>query len=268
MKTKKTAVNANEKASSQSSDKLLQILEAIAHYRMPVRLQDLAELVGMTQPTVLRYLNALQNANYVYQEEATSRYALTWKVCRLSENLNSYLSLRNITSPFISQLAGDLDLGVCLTMDQDYECVYLDCIDNSAGRSNTLQRIGRRSPLHATASGKIMLSSYSESQIDAYISIIGLKKMTDHTIGTKEELLHHLDQVREKGFAMDEEECELGLRCIAFPLIDFSGKIIAAMSVFGNTSSLTQERIDEDIYSRMRSVTGIISSRLGYSEKK
>lgn len=73
-------VALNERASSQSSDKLLQILECIAGNKLPVRLQDLSEQVNMTQSTVLRYLNTLVNNNYVYQEEDTLRYALTWKI--------------------------------------------------------------------------------------------------------------------------------------------------------------------------------------------
>lgn len=267
METKNRAASPGEKASSQSSDKLLQILEAIANYRMPARLQDLADIVNMSQSTVLRYLNALQNANYVYQEESTSRYALTWKVCRLSENLNSYLSLRNITGPFVSQLAGDLDLGVCLTIDQDYECVYLDCIDNSSGKNHTLQRIGRRSPLHTTASGKVLLARYTEAQIDDYIAVIGLKKLTEYTIGTREELLEHLKEVKAGGYAIDEEECELGLRCIAFPLIDYSGKVMAAISVFGSTSALTHRRIEENILPELRRISSIISTRLGYTQE-
>ena len=108
--------NGNEKAANQSSDRLLQILECVAANRHPVRLQDLAGQLQMSQATVLRYLNALQNANYVYQEEDTLRYALTWKVCKLRQNVESPLSLRNITSPYINQLASELRLGACLVI--------------------------------------------------------------------------------------------------------------------------------------------------------
>ena len=100
----------NEKNSNQSSDKLLQIMEALAKERLPVRLQDLSARVNMSQSTVLRYLNALQSSNCVYQEESTSRYALTWKICGLSEHLNSNLGLRSITAPYITELVNKLNL--------------------------------------------------------------------------------------------------------------------------------------------------------------
>ena len=92
---------------NQSSLRLLQILECLAKNRGALRLQEIAKLTELTQPTVLRYLYALEAANYVYQEEDSSRYALTWKVCRLTQNMNSYLSLRNITSGFIVEQAYD-----------------------------------------------------------------------------------------------------------------------------------------------------------------
>ena len=118
-----TSNGGNEKNSNQSSDKLLQIMEALAKERLPVRLQDLSAQVNMSQSTVLRYLNALQSANYVYQEESTSRYALTWKICGLSEHLNSNLGLRSITAPYITELVNKLNLGVCLVIEQDHDCV-------------------------------------------------------------------------------------------------------------------------------------------------
>ena len=117
-----------ERQTNQSSIKLLQIMECLAEQRTPMRVQDLAKKVNMTQATVLRYLYALQDAKYIYQDTETSRYALTWRVCRLSENLNSFLSLRNITTPFINSLANTLSLGVCLVVNQNDECMYLDCI--------------------------------------------------------------------------------------------------------------------------------------------
>lgn len=141
-----TSNGGNEKNSNQSSDKLLQIMEALAKERLPVRLQDLSAQVNMSQSTVLRYLNALQSANYVYQEESTSRYALTWKICGLSEHLNSNLGLRSITAPYITELVNKLNLGVCLVIEQDHDCVYLDCVDASPSFQHTFQRIGKRAP--------------------------------------------------------------------------------------------------------------------------
>ena len=241
-------------------------MECLADSKTPIRLQDIAKQVRMTQPTVLRYLYALQDANYIYQEESTSRYALTWRVCRLSENLNSQLSLRNITTPFINHLANSLSLGTCLVINQDNSCIYLDCIDNP--NSPTLQRIGKVAPLHATGSGKVLLSQYTPLQLEEYIQTKGLQKYTENTITDPSTLKAELEQVRLQGFGMDEQECEIGLRCISMPLLNYSGNVIASMSVFGNISDMDDCRIEKDIFPALKAATTTISSRLGYIPEK
>ncbi len=256
--------SSSEKASSQSSDKLLQILECIAENRLPLRLQELSERVGMTQPTVLRYLNALQNANYVYQDEDTLRYALTWRICRLSENLNNLAGLRSIASSFVTQLSSQLNLGSCLVMAENGRCVYLDCVDTISNTGHTLQRIGKSSPLHATGSGKVLLSSYNRQQIDTLVEEQGLEALTQYTITDKNALLQELEQVRAQGYAMDEEECELDLRCISYPLYNYNGTIVAALSVFGEPAQMTDERIQADVKPLLSQAAATISRRLGY----
>ena len=175
-----------EKVSSQSSDKLMQILECLAEQKLPMRLQDLAEAVGMTQPTVLRYLNSLVNSNYIYQDPESLRYGLTWKVCALGANLGSYASMRSIANRFVTQLSMRFGLGACLVVEENGSCVYLDCIDSSPVAGRILQHIGRRSPLHTASSGKILLASHSDEEVDRYIAEKGLERLTDNTITSRE----------------------------------------------------------------------------------
>ena len=259
------SVSPLARQSNQSSIRLLQIMECLAENRTPMRLQDVAKQVGMTQSTVLRYLYSLEHENYIYQDEETARYALTWRVCHLSENLNSYLGLRNITTTFINQLANSLSLGACLVVEHDCQCMYLDCIDNP--NSSTLQRIGKQAPLYATGSGKLLLSQCSEHRLQQYISEDGLKQYTEHTITDPAVLQEELEKIRRQDYAMDEQECEIGLRCLSCPLRDYTGNIIAAVSVFGNVPEMLDSRIQFEIYPALREKTTIISSRLGYCWK-
>ena len=254
--------NSAERQTNQSSLRLLRIMECLAAQRTPMRVQEIAKKVNMTQATVSRYLYALQDAKYIYQDSETSRYALTWRVCHLSENLQSFLSLRNITTPFINNLANSLSLGVCLVVNQNNECMYLDCIDKP--NSPALQRIGKQAPLHATGSGKVLLSQYNDFQLNEYISNTELKKYTKYTITEPDELRKELDKVRRQGFGMDEQECELGLRCISMPLHDYSGNIIASVSIFGNLDDMNDQRIHAEICPLLKKATDVISSRLGF----
>lgn len=253
---------SSERQSSRSSLRLLQILECLADNHIPMRLQDLSKKVGMTQPTVLRYLYSLQDANYVYQEEDTQRYALTWRACKLSNSLDSSLSLRTITTPFINRLANELSLGICLVVEQDGECFYLDCVDNT--NSLMPQRIGKQAPLHATGSGKVLLTRYNEIQLNEFISKKGLAKCTEYTITDPTELKRELEIIRHRGYGLDEEECELGLRCISMPLRNYTEQIVAALSVFGSTSDITDEVIQNKILPLLKESTGLISLRLGF----
>lgn len=255
-----------DRQSSQSSIRLLQILECLASNRAPMRLQEISAQVGMTQSTVLRYLYSLQDANYIYQEGDTLKYALTWRVCLLGRNLDSLLGLRNVTTPFINHLANTLAIGTCLVVEQNGECVYLDCIDNP--NSFTPQRIGKQAPMHATGSGKVLLAQYDDYQLNEYISIHGLQKFTEYTITDPLILKRELEMIRQQGYGMDEEECEIGLRCISCPIRDYSGSVIAAMSVFGRPMDMSNDRISNEIYPALKEATSVISSRLGFSSGK
>lgn len=255
---------SDSKQFSQSSLRLMDIIECLAASSQPMRLQEIAKKTGITQSTVLRYIYALQSENYVYQEEETSRYALTWRICNLTRNLTSQLSLRNITTPFTNKLANELKRGVCLVIENDNKCLYLDCIESPLSR--TLQRIGKTAPMHSTGSGKILLTTKTEHELSHYIDEVGLVQYTRNTITNPAKLKNELNRIRANDYAMDEEECEIGLRCISSPIRDFRGQIVAAMSIFGSTDIMTDHHVFEEIYPRLKETTKMISARLGYME--
>lgn len=253
-----------EKVSSISSGKLLLILECLAETNTPLQLQEIAKKVDIPQATVLRYLHTLQEQNYVFQHESSARYELTWRVCKLGKNLNNKSSLRFIASPFVNKLASDFNMGSCLVIEENFSCVYLDCIDNGADFGGTLQRIGKGSPLHSTGSGKVLLASFSESQLDEFFSSHLLERLTDNTIIDPQKLRAELALVRDRGYAIDDRECEANLRCISCPLRNFNGAVIAAISVFGDPRILSTEYMIEKVLPEVQKSAILISKRLGY----
>ena len=252
-------------STSQSAEKLLIIMEYFANHLIPLRLQDAAESLNMTESSLLRYLKALVKRNYVYQDEETLRYALTWKVCKLGQRIGSHLGMRYICSPYLNALANQFNAGTCLVVMQDYMSLYLDLLDNSNTFLNSLQRIGKQAPLHATGSGKVLLSSLTDRELEGFIQVMGLPKLTDFTLMDKECLLKELNQIREKGYAIDNEECELGIRCVSVPLRDFQNKTAAAISIFSAADEMSDSRIADEILPRLTEVSMEISTRLGYS---
>lgn len=255
---------AKDSASSLSTNKTFILLEYLAQAKTTVRLQDISEDIGMTQSSVLRYLTSLINNNYAYQDEETLKYGLTWKIKRLGHNLNSHLNMRAIVSPFLNQLARDLGVGASLATEVEFRAVYIDFIDKP-GKKLSLRRIGVDAPIHATASGKLMLSKYSDSEIADYAKITGLEKLTETTITKIPDLIHEIEKVRKQGYALDNEECEVNNFCVSVPLYDYTDKIYAGMSVFDTADNMTEKRIQEVILPKLREMQKIISTRLGSS---
>ncbi len=254
--------DGKEKTANQSVGKLMQLLQYLAESRVPMRLQDVAAAINVPQATTLRYLNALAAEGYVFRDRVAGRYAPTWKLCGLGEQTRLHMNLRTISGDVIDELTRRSALGICLVIEQDQECIYLDCIYDP---KFSLMRIGKRTPMHAASSGKVLLSACSEGAIDQLIAQKGLAPLTDRTITQREDLLEDLARVRERGYALDDEECEAGLRCVAVPIYSYQGRPEAALSMFGSVEQLSDEAIQGEILPLLRGAAAEISFRLGGS---
>ena len=125
------------------------------------------------------------------------------------------------------------------------EVVYTDVVDGPDSMLKIMQRIGKRAPMHSTGIGKLLLLNYSEEQLDEYIAAKGLPALTPNTLVTKQALAAKLEEIRGQGYALDDEECELGARCVAAPVRDYTGRIVAGISISGPISRMTMEHIRE-----------------------
>jgi DNA-binding IclR family transcriptional regulator len=253
----------NREQSSQSTEKLFAILEYLTNNRLPVRLQDVSEGLKMPQPTLLRYFSTLIKENYVYQDEDTKRYALTWKICRFGYILRSNLGIRSIIGPYLNLLANKLDLNSCAVILEGYESIYIDLVEDPSGMTNTLLRIGKRAPLHSTGSGKVMLSTFSDYDLEKYIKEKGLLKLTENTITDETLLREELREIRTRRYARDNEECEPGLRCISVPVFDYTNGVIAAISMFGNVGKTDDEFMTGEVLYELLHVSRAVSFRFG-----
>jgi DNA-binding IclR family transcriptional regulator len=228
-----------------------------------MRLIDIAAKLDVNQPTVLRHLTQLINSNYVYQEKDTLRYGLTMKICKLGDQVNSNLGIRTIVSPYLNSLSNTLNVSSCLVIERNFEAIYLDLAEKPGAKLNTFQHIGKNAPLNATGSGKLLLSTFSERKLDEFIEVKGLEKLTPNTLSTKEELIKEFDMIRRCGYAIDNEECELGIRCVTVPIYDFTDSIVAALSVFDLPENLPQTRIEKEIIPVINKAQRAISQRMG-----
>ena len=141
--------------------------------------------------------------------------------------------------------------------------VYVDIVTDTSQSLMSIQRIGRVAPMHCTGNGKLLLLNYSQEQLKAYIAQKGLQQFTPNTITTLDRLQSELERIRIEGFAYDNEECELGVRCIACPIRNYSGAIIAGVSITGPVGRMTEEALGR-IRPYLLETSMRISEKLGF----
>ena len=173
---------------NQSVEKVLQIIEIMAHERQPMRLQDVAAGCGMPASTVLRMLNTLLVYGYVNQDPHSLRYSLSLKFAQIGSRVCEQVSLRDIAHPLLAELSRECREASCLAIEEDMEVVYTDVVDGPDSMLKIMQRIGKRAPMHSTGIGKLLLLNYSEEQLDEYIAAKGLPALTPNTLVTKQAL--------------------------------------------------------------------------------
>ena len=141
--------------------------------------------------------------------------------------------------------------------------VYIEAISGPRQLLMTTRRMGNVSPMHCTAVGKLLLLNYNQQQLQQFIAAKGLPALTEHTITEPAQLIAELDKVRAQGYAFDNEEYEPGARCVAAPIYDYTGSIIAGLSVSGPITRMTDEHIYEKLPFLLDAAQQI-SLRMGY----
>jgi DNA-binding IclR family transcriptional regulator len=252
---------------NQSIAKAFTILEAMVEENKPLRLLDLSQKLKIPSSTIIRFMNALIDMGYVKQEEESSRYYLTLKLSSLGNRVYSRFSYQNAMKKYLYSISDELKESVSLSIKQDLDVVYIDSVEGPDHILQTLQRIGKTAPMHSTGAGKVLLMNSSDKEIEQYINLKGLPGYTPNTLTTKESFFKAMKEVRDKDYAYDDEECELGVKCIAFPVRDFTGKVVTSISVSAPLSRMGKEREDQ-ILNILQKYTAMASAELGYSPSK
>jgi len=251
-------------SSNQSSDKLLKLIEFLAVQSDSLRLTDIANSLNMNSSTTLRFLTALIHNGYVMQEAETSKYYLTYKLCALGQQVKNHRKLPEVLKLHLKEIANTLGETVCLAVNQNHSVVYIDVIETTKQIVKATQRIGAIAPLYCTGIGKLFLSSYTADEIDDVLNKQPLIKFTENTIVTKEALLEELEKVKGLGYAKDNEECEIGTRCLSLPIYDHLGVLKAGFSITGPAGRLTDEFMNEWI-KYLRQMSEKLSNDLGFN---
>lgn len=263
---KSVLVKKNKKPQlNHSTSKVLCILEYLANVGEPVRLQTLAADLELNSSTASRFLMSLERNGYVMQEADTRRYMLTMKICTLSYKLLSGNMLVLYAKPFLKRMSDLFNEVTCLSIEQDKSVIYVATHDGPDHMLKSFNFIGKRAPMHCTGSGKLLLSNYSGEELIEYLRLKGNIKPTANSINTYEELKAELEQIREQNYSIDNEECEIGMRCVAIPIRNYTGSIIAGLSITGPAARMTFQKINENL-PHLLMISNQLSILLGYNE--
>ena len=229
----------------------------------PVKsLKQLSEETGLHKSTVFRMLETLEMIGWVRKDLKTGLYRLGFGIFELGAKAVNGLDFYKESLPHLEELVKDTEQSAHLVINDSGEALYLNKVECPGSIITQPSQIGLRFPMHCTAVGKVLLSFMDEKIANEIIDIKGLKKITDNTLSTKEDLLEELKKIREMGYALDNEEIQPGLRCVAAPIRDYSGRVVAAISVSGMISNMSEQRLPH-IIDKVISTANRISLDLG-----
>lgn len=241
----------------------LQVLEILNERGKSVGVTELSRLLLVDKSTAHRLLFTLKHHGYVNHDPESKRYTLGLKVVELSRNFFSRLELRKEARPFLKELGQRTGEAVVLAALIQDSVIRIDSEESRNFQVVVTPEIGTEAPIHCSTSGKAILAWLSDEEVERIIQKKVLTPYTPKTVTSPKRLKQHLRQIREQGYAFDDGEVEIGLRCIGAPLRDGAGKAVASIAISGPSTRLTLERIPE-LAGIVKEVAAKISARLGF----
>lgn len=249
---------------NQSATRALAVLEYLATADAPRDLAVISADLGMHKSTTFRFLSTLVAEGYACQDAGTGRYYLGPKVTWLASKFLEKLEIIKTARPILEELSAATGETTHLAILDHDKVVY---VDKHEGRQavRMAAHTGDRMPVHSTSLGKVLLADLPETAWERYVQTPGLAPRTPNTIVAAAEFYKELRRVRLHGYALDNMENEEGIRCIAAPVRDHTGRVVAALSISSWTVSMTLERA-QNLVPRLSEAALTLSCQLGFQE--
>jgi DNA-binding IclR family transcriptional regulator len=235
------------------------ILRILGSSAEPVSMSDVARRAKLSKPATFHLLKTLEVEKFVARD-AAARYRLSWGVYELGTAVIRSIDLTRVARTYVDKLAADMREVVLIGIIDEHSVLYVDCVA-STGATAMLANVGRRTALHATASGKLLLAHQPDSFIRATIEA-GLARRTPATIFDGAALRAELTQIRTSGYATCWQEFDVNLSSIAAPLVDYTGHTIAALAIAGSSERITRAALPR-MLEQLLPAAEAISSELG-----
>ncbi|GAB4089415.1 IclR family transcriptional regulator [Hydrogenophaga soli] len=247
------------KPAVQVIERMFTLLDILAQHEEPVALKDIAEQAGLHPSTTHRILNDLAVGRFVERPEAGS-YRLGMRLLELGNLVKGRLNARDAAVGPMRELHKLIQQPVNLSVRQGDEIVYVERAYSERSGMQVVRAIGGRAPLHLTSVGKLFLAADDPQKLRAYATRTGLAGQTRNSLTQLSRLETELAQARATGIARDNEELELGVRCMAAGIRDDHGRLVAGLSI-----SAPADRLDESWLPKLKATAAEISRALGYT---
>lgn len=247
----------------QSVDRAVQIIDFFTGPQAELGITEISERMGLGKSTVYGLVNTLLKAGYLEQNSENKRYRLGLRLFELGSIVQSRMDVREIARPYLEKLSKTFNMTVHMGIYRDWEMVYIDKVDSPNTRI-VYSQVGKRAPMYCTGIGKAVLAHMSMADIQYILKTQPLEALTEHTLTEPEKIFKELESIREQGYAVDNEEVELGLKCVAVPVYDYRQKPIAAVSISSAAAYLKEDKILEAA-GALQKTAKEISKKMGYS---
>jgi DNA-binding IclR family transcriptional regulator len=228
----------------QSLARGLDTLTMLANQAGSMGVTEVAQALDVDKSSAFRLLSTLASRGFVEQDEETRRYRPGLQIVELARQVLDRIELRAVAKPLLRQLRDRVDESAHLAVTSEGHVVYVDA-EESGATLNVNTEIGRHAPLHCTAIGKALIAYLSPKDMKRIIEQSRLKRYTPRTITTIQELIPHLEAVRKRGYAVDDEEFEPGVRCVAAPIRDYRDRVVACVGISGPSVRVSLDRVPE-----------------------
>jgi len=235
---------SKQDGSVQSIERGFQILELLRIQGRAIGISEIANLVGLSTTTVHRLLKTLKSCRAIQQDPQTHLYDLNDHMLLYGKAVLNRFNFLGSVHPILGELSKMVGETVFMgILDDQYDLIYIDQVDSLDYPLRMTPQIGLRQPSHSTSLGKVLLANLQNDKLAHFLSRGSFPRRTEFTLTTVEELRKELDKIRNAGFALDQEEMENGICCVAAPINNSRGTI-ASISISGPSSRMRSKGLD------------------------
>ncbi len=241
----------------------LHVLSLFSREQPTLTLSEIVQQSNLNKTTAFRIVSTLETAEYLSRDPQTRQYRPGLKVLQLGFTAVSSLEFRQVARPYLQQLSHKIGETVSMTVLDGMELIYIDRVRNHQIVGVVLG-IGSRIPAHCASMGKAILAYLEDEELNGRLQAAPLTPCTAQTILSNEQLHADLAQVRQQGYAINDEELELGLRAVAAPIWSNNNQVVAAINITGSVHTISRQRLVEELAPKVVDTAVQISQALGY----